>query len=52
MYIEIEKNYSENTVTSYEYDLQLFLTFLTDHGCSTCLMRLPRPKYVALSYIY
>nr|WP_304438256.1 hypothetical protein [Lysinibacillus sp. FJAT-14745] len=21
-----------NTVTSYEYDLQLFLTFLTDHG--------------------
>ncbi|WP_288582437.1 MULTISPECIES: site-specific integrase [Lysinibacillus] len=34
LYIEIEKNYSVNTVTSYEYDLQLFLTFLTDHGCS------------------
>ncbi|MFJ6208877.1 site-specific integrase [Lysinibacillus sp. NPDC092081] len=37
LYIEIEKNYSVNTVTSYEYDLQLFLTFLSDYGCSTCL---------------
>ncbi|MFJ7952803.1 site-specific integrase [Lysinibacillus sp. NPDC096418] len=25
--IEIEKNYSDNTVLSYEYDLQLFLAF-------------------------
>nr|WP_232540762.1 site-specific integrase [Lysinibacillus fusiformis] len=38
MYIEIEKNYSAvNTVTSYEYDLQLFLSFLSDNGCSTGL---------------
>ncbi|TDY05373.1 UNVERIFIED_CONTAM: phage integrase family protein with SAM-like domain [Lysinibacillus xylanilyticus] len=37
LYIEIEKNYSENTVTSYEYDLQLYLTFLSNHGCSACL---------------
>lgn len=37
LYIEIEKNYSLNTVTSYKYDLQLFFTFLTNHGCSTVL---------------
>ncbi|WP_068984297.1 tyrosine-type recombinase/integrase [Lysinibacillus xylanilyticus] len=44
LYIEIEKNYSENTVTSYEYDLQLFLTFLTDHGCSTCLNEITKTQ--------
>lgn len=44
LYIEIEKNYSENTVTSYEYDLQLFLTFLTNHGCSTCLNEITKTQ--------
>ncbi|WP_419719894.1 tyrosine-type recombinase/integrase [Lysinibacillus fusiformis] len=44
LYIEIEKNYSENTVTSYEYDLQLFLTFLTEHGCSTCLNEITKTQ--------
>jgi len=38
LYIQIEKNYSSHTVISYEYDLQQFLTFLADHGCSTELM--------------
>ncbi|WP_267897040.1 site-specific integrase [Lysinibacillus yapensis] len=37
LYIEIEKNYSTHTVTSYEYDLQHFLEFLTNHQCSTDL---------------
>jgi len=44
LYIEIEKNYSVNTVTSYEYDLQLFLTFLSDHGCSTCLNEITKTQ--------
>ncbi|MGE7623246.1 site-specific integrase [Viridibacillus sp. NPDC096237] len=44
LYIEIEKNYSVNTATSYEYDLQLFLTFLTDHGCSTCLNEITKTQ--------
>ena len=37
LYIEIEKNYSVNTVISYEYDLQLFFDFLIERDCSTCL---------------
>lgn len=44
LYIEIEKNYSVNTVTSYEYDLQLFLSFLKDHGCSTCLNEITKTQ--------
>ncbi|QPA52569.1 site-specific integrase [Lysinibacillus sphaericus] len=51
LYIEIEKNYLVNTVTSYEYDLQLFLSFLKDHGCSTCLNEITK-THVALSSIY
>lgn len=37
LYIEIEKNYSSHTITSYEYDLNQFLTFLQEHHCSTDL---------------
>jgi len=33
-----------NTVTNYEYDLQLFLTFLMDHGCSTCLNEITKTQ--------
>ena len=44
LYIEIEKNYSVNTVISYEYDLQLFLDFLTDRGCSTCINEITKTQ--------
>lgn len=44
LYIEIEKNYSVNTVMSYEYDLQLFLSFLKDHGCSTNLNEITKTQ--------
>ncbi|MFJ7730809.1 site-specific integrase [Lysinibacillus sp. NPDC097231] len=44
LYIEIEKNYSVNTVTSYEHDLQLFLAFLTNRGCSTCLNEITKTQ--------
>ncbi|QCR32545.1 tyrosine-type recombinase/integrase [Lysinibacillus sp. SGAir0095] len=35
LYIQVEKNYSEHTVLSYEYDLKSFFSFLADYGCST-----------------
>lgn len=35
LYIQIEKNYSDHTITSYEYDLNQFLAFLREHDCST-----------------
>ncbi|WP_223554092.1 MULTISPECIES: site-specific integrase [Lysinibacillus] len=37
-------NTTINTVTSYEYDLQLFLTFLSDYGCSTCLNEITKTQ--------
>lgn len=37
LYIQIEKNYSSYTVTSYEYDLLQFLDFLRRHDCPTDL---------------
>jgi len=37
LYIQIEKNYSAHTITSYEYDLNQFLAFLREHDCSTHL---------------
>lgn len=42
LYIQIEKNYSEHTVISYEYDLNLFNQFLNDHQCSTELTELTK----------
>ncbi|MED3803091.1 hypothetical protein P4562_14285 [Lysinibacillus xylanilyticus] len=44
LYIEMKKITRLILVTSYEYDLQLFLTFLTDHGCSTCLNEITKTQ--------
>ncbi|WP_163103069.1 site-specific integrase [Peribacillus alkalitolerans] len=37
LYLEVEQNYSKNTLRSYESDLSIFLTFLQDHKRSTDL---------------
>ncbi|MDF0727974.1 site-specific integrase [Cytobacillus sp. S13-E01] len=37
LYLEVERNYSKNTLDSYESDLSIFLTFLQDHKRSTDL---------------
>jgi site-specific recombinase XerD len=34
LYLEIEKNYSQNTLLGYSYDLQLFEEFLIRHNRS------------------
>lgn len=39
LYIEIEKNYSKNTVTSYSLDLKMFHDFLVVHDCSPLYTR-------------
>lgn len=31
-YLQVEKNYSENTLRSYAYDLELFHQFLVNHN--------------------
>jgi site-specific recombinase XerD len=40
LYLDVEKNYSKNTLTSYESDLTLFMNFLQDHKRSTDLSNL------------
>ncbi|WP_096154510.1 MULTISPECIES: site-specific integrase [Bacillus] len=37
LYLEVEQNYSKNTVESYESDLTKFLAFLQRHNRSTVL---------------
>jgi len=37
LYLEVERNYSHNTLGSYESDLKIFLTFLQNHKRSTDL---------------
>ncbi|TXC85963.1 tyrosine-type recombinase/integrase [Metabacillus litoralis] len=37
LYLEVEQNYSHNTISSYESDLIIFLGFLQDHKRSTVL---------------
>lgn len=37
LYLEVEQNYSHNTLSSYESDLTIFLGFLQDHKRSTIL---------------
>lgn len=52
LYIQFEKNYSEHTVISYEYDLNLFYNFLTDRHCSTELNELTKTNVRSLINIY
>jgi site-specific recombinase XerD len=40
LYLQVEQNYSKNTLSSYESDLNLFLNFLKDHKRSTALENL------------
>lgn len=44
LYIQIEKNYSNLTVVSYEYDLYQFLAFLEVHHCSTVLSSITKTQ--------
>lgn len=44
LYIQIEKNYSSHTITSYAHDLNQFRDFLHDHHCSTDLVDITRTQ--------
>jgi site-specific recombinase XerD len=37
LYLEVEQNYSKNTIVSYDFDLKLYKDFLEKHGRSTDL---------------
>ncbi|MFD0050044.1 site-specific integrase [Actinomycetes bacterium NPDC127524] len=48
MYIQIEKNYSDHTVTSYEYDLVQFLSFYKNSIVQRIWNPLQRPMPAVL----
>lgn len=38
LYLEVEKNCSDNTISGYEYDLNSFVSFLQSHNRSLYLL--------------